>query len=349
MPRSVITSSKNAKSSTKNDGTSDGFFVGSVEPRAQSPGELSAKLETSKHFNLVVTNDEEMSKSKTSSRDGPGSSDELFGADVVLDVNVSEVQSNTIDTSDQMAGRDSEAVNSRTSENNLAGQTTASKSSGLPEGDMNKADAGFLDTEENESDVIQPPKHRRILRSLDDDSTDDEGDMSQPVFSLRFPTKETSGDHEVSRSRKENAAELRTANPEGRDEAFLDDNIPLDSQSVMTQSESQGILGKSILETIASDGETLLPSQTPSETELSSHKLITETLEGSITPVSSSSAERSTAKGGAERFTVDVDSDDSQPFKRKRTEAAERAAAAALRRQQEKTVGREPRRAGSSR
>ena len=340
MPRSVITSRKKAKSSTKNDGTSDGFFAGSFEPRAQSSGEPSAKLETSKHFNLVVTDDEETSKSKTSSRDGPGSSDKLFGADVVLDANVSEVQSNTIDTSDQMAGRDSEAVNSRTSENNLASQTTASKSSGLPEGDVNKADVGFLDTEENESDVIQPPKHRRILRSLDDDSTDDEGDMSQPVFSLRFPTKETSGDHEVSRSRKENAAELRTANPEGRDEAFLDDNIPL---------ESQGILGKSILETIASDGETLLPSQTLSETELSSHKLITETLEDSSTTVSSSSATRSTAEGGAERFTVDVDSDDSQPFKRKRTEAAERDAAAALRRQQEKTVGREPRTAGSSR
>ena len=363
MPQSVITSTKKTKRPAKNNGSSSRVFVEAHETMAQAPGEPSVKTQTSKNSNMGVSEDGKnanpptqfnTSDTETFAKDGPVSSDMLFGANVVLDSNVSETGSNTFDTSHQTLGNQGNEAKSKTSENKLDGQTSVSKDEGLPEDNIDK-DECFMDTDENQADIIRPPKHRSVLRSLDDDSTDDENDMSQPVFSLRFQPKEPSADSEMSSSKEENDNGLQTSIVEGGDEDISDNAVPLDSQPLTTQSESQGILGKSILETMSTDGETLLPSQALSEAGLTSHKLITETLEDSNTTKSSSSASRPQTKREKERcneeekFTVDVDSYDSQHMRQKRSEAAERAAAAAMRRQQGMTGGQETRGAFPSR
>ena len=346
MPPSVIFSSKEAKHSTENNGGSAAASAEAYEANAQAQQKPLVKTQTLRNSTMGLKNDGNTTKSQAQSntsdtkipgRDGLHRADMSFGSGVVLDSDSCEIQSNTLDTSDQRLGEDSEGIEKfQTSKSKLAGHASAVKDRGLPEDGTNEDDVDLMDTEESQADDVRPPKRRSIRRPMDDDSTDDEDDLSQPVFS----TKEASADCEVSSTKEDVDTKFKTSVANVQDELISDDIASHDSQSVMTQSESQGILGKSILDTVATDVESLLPSQVLSESELPSHMSTTGAL---------SSKTKSTAKRGAESLTVDVDSDDSQHMKRKRSEAAERAAAAAERRQQWLTRGREKREASSSR
>ena len=356
IPSSVNTSTKKTQRSVKNDSTSNGVFVEACKLKTQAPEEPSVTTQTARVPNMGVSDDDRSSNyqfdrpfnEKTATGDH-GIVELLFGADVVLDSKKNEVQSNVLNSSVKVLGKGNEEINKSTSsENKLEGENSVQEGEGLSEANA--------DTDGNQSDFIQPPKRRSIVRLLDDDSTDDEGNLSQPVFSLHLPTKEASADCEMPSSKEDNITESTMPIGEGNDEVILDDVVPLDSPSLMTQSESQGNLGKSILETMATNDETLLPSQALSEAGSVSHKLITEIIEDSSNYTSSSSsAVRPTAKRGAEGFTgeeqltIDVDSDNSRHLRQMRSDVAEKAAAAAMKRQQGTSKGQELREACSSR
>ena len=91
---------------------------------------------------------------------------------------------------------------------------------------------------------------------------------------------------------------------------------------------------------MATDGDILYSSQVLTDTQASSQKLGTETSGRGGTGGLASSVLRPTAWTGRdvcpadEEFTIDLDRDESQNDRLKRSEAAEKAAAAAIQRQQ---------------
>ena len=355
MPSSVKNSAKKIQRSVKNDSTSNGVFAEACKLKTQAPGEPSVTTQTAKLSNMGVLDDDKSSNyqfdkpfNKKTARGDVGIAEMLFGTDVVLDSKKSEVQSNKLNSSDNALGKGSEDKSeSKANENELEGESSVRKGEGLSEANANN--------DGSQSDFVHPPKRRSIVRLVDDDATDDEDNLSQPVSSLHVPTKEASADCEMPSSKEESNNEFSMPTGGQNDEAISDDVVPLDSPSLMTQSESQGILGKSILETMATDGETLYPSQALTEAGSVSHELFTEIIEDSSNTRSSSSAVRPRAKRGAERFTgeeqltIDVDSDNSQHVRETRSDAAEKAAMAAMRRQQGTSKEQDLREACSSR
>lgn len=355
MPSSVNNSAKKTHRSVKNDSTSNGVFAEACKLKPQAPEEPSVTTQTAKLSNMGVLDDDKSSNysfdkpfNKKTARGDVGIAEVLFGVDVVLDSKKSEVQPNVLNSSDKVLDKGNAEINkSKANANELEGENSVCEGEGLSEANTN--------TDENRSDFIQPPKRRSIVQVLDDDLTDDEGNLSQPVFSLHVPTKEASADREMPSSKEESNNEFSMPTGEQNDEAISDDVVSLDSPSLMTQSVSQGILGKSILETMATDGETLLPSQALSEAGSVSHELFTEIIEDSSNTRSSSSVVRPTAKRGTERFTggeqltIDVDSDDGRHVRRTRSDAAGKAATAAIGRQFGTSKEQELREAWSSR
>ena len=293
---------------TKNDGESK---EQSVKPQTSSSERATSN---------VGLKDGRGEKTREPAVSDQGSSDVLFAADVVLEPDSSDIQSNTVDSSSQ------------------------SKLDGvLPESTKSEDGVCLMDTDqENEAEVIRPPKRRTVLRPvLDDDSTDDENDLSQSTFSTRFPGQETSVGCEIGDG--------------GEDRGSTNDQDPLASQSVTQENESQTMVGKSILETMATSDDELLPSQDLLESDETSNKTIVETLEEGIYEVTgTSSAASSSMDQGEERIAVeeklvvDVDSSESQHWRRMRSDAAEKAAAAAESRQR-MTSRRDLREACSSR
>ena len=253
-------------------------------------------------------------------------------ANVVSDPEASEIQSNTVGSSAGTLKDDSKiTANSGTGRTKLDNENSSSESRVLPESKTTDNNVGLMDPEqEKQAEIIRPPKRRRVLRSpISDNSTDDEGDSSQPMFSIRFPGKEA----------LLNSLCLSVCLSDSGDVAEQD---PLAGQSLSPQSDSQGMVGKSILDTMAAAGEELLPSQTLLESDLTTNKQMEEASEdGSFDVAGTSSSAASSsinqAKEGLadeEKEVVDVDSSGSERLRRTRSAEVEKAAAAAERRHQ---------------
>lgn len=344
MPSSGTGSAKKAQESVKSDNISGKVFEEACKLATEGLEEQSVTKQTSADSDVVVTDNDATSESPfsvNSAGNDPGSG--LFGVDVVLDSENSETKRNGLDSLNQTLENENQVVNeSKTNTNGLDSEFSGSRDEGSKEASN--------DTDGNLSEIIRPPKRRSFIRPLDDDSTDDESVLSQPVFSLSLPRDEASAT--IDTSVKEKASNEFISGEKSKD--ILDFDIPIDSQSVLTECESQGVLGKSVLETMATDGETLLPSQALTDTQSSSLRLLTKTLQEVRTTGLASSSVGSTAdreekrSSGDEEFMVDVDSDDSQHVRQKRSEAAEKAVAAAMKRQQTTGGGGDPREASSS-
>jgi len=259
-----------------------------------------------------------------------GDQGSLDDASVVSDREESEIQSSRVGSSaGTLENNGKVTANSGTSQTKLDKKNSSSEGGVFPESETANNDMDLMDTDqENRAEIIRPPKRRSVLRAaVIDDSTDDEGDFSQPMFSLRFPGKETSAGSEV---------------PDSGDDAGTHDQVPLVSQSLTPQSDSQRMVGKSILDTMAAGGEELLPSQTLVGSGVTTNNPTEETLEeGSfdVAGTSSSAAGSSTYQAKErlveeEKVVVDIDSTESQRVRRTRSAAAERAAAAAEKRHQ---------------
>ncbi|XP_078358086.1 uncharacterized protein LOC144642868 isoform X2 [Oculina patagonica] len=252
-------------------------------------------------------------------------SDQGSSDDVVLEPDSNHIQSNTIDSSAGTQENEPKMMpnKSGTSQAKLDGETSTSKRGVLPESKKSEDEVCLMDADQ-EPEAIRPPKRKSVLRPvIEDDSTDDESELSQPMFSGRFPGKETSVGSEL---------------PDSRADRVQDQ---LASQSLTQENESQRTVGKSVLETLAADNEELLPSQALLESDETSNKTIVETLDEDICDVSeTSSSTARTSRNQAEqriaeeeKLVVDVDCSDSQRARRMRLDAAAKAAAAAERRQ----------------
>ena len=329
---SVITSSKKASHVTKNDSSSASVSADQQNLRPKDDERSYVKKEVSSKSNMGLTNDGKTTKSHAKIKTADtnmsvqnGNSDVLFGAGVILDANSSELRSNTFGASVKSPGKDSNAKKVfKTSESKVKDK----KEINQPDNQTNKGDAISMEVDENQADNIQPSKRRSILRPLDDDSTDDERDMSQPIFSLHRTKGDTSVDVDGSSSKEEKGSKL------GKSVVDADNVALLDSQSILTQSGSQENLGKSILDTLTTKNQDVM------EPELLSNNSSTEGF---------TSTTKRTVKREGDSLTIDLDSEDSQNAKQKHSEAAAKAAAAAERRQRLLTRGQSPRDAPSSR
>lgn len=329
---SVITSSKKASHVTKNDSSSASVSADQQNVRPKDDETSSVKKQVSSKSNLGLSNDGKTTKWHAKIKTGDtnisvenGNSDVLFGAGVILDTNSSELQSNTFGASVKSPGKDNNAKKDfKTSESKVKDKKEETKEVNQ----TNKDDAISMEVDENQADNIQPPKRRSILHPLDDDSTDDERDMSQPIVSLHRTKGDTSVDVDGSSSKEEKGSKL------GESVVDADNVALLDSQSILTQSGSQENLGKSILDTLTTENQGVL------EPELLSNNSSTEGF---------TSTTKRTVKREVDSLTIDLDSEDSQNGRQKRSEAADKAAAAAERRQRLLTRGQPPRDALSSR
>ena len=333
---SVITSSKKASHVTKNDSSSASVSADQQNLRPKDDERSYVRKEVSSKSNMRLTNDGKTTKSHAPIKTGDtnislqnGNSDVLFGAGVILDINTSELQSNTFGASVKSPGKDNNAKKDfKTSESKVKDKKEGTKELNQPDNQTNKGDAISMEVDENQADNIQPPKRRSILHSLDDDSTDDERDMSQPIVSLHRTKGDTSVDVDGSSSKEEKGSKL------GESVVDADNVALLDSQSILTQSGSQENLGKSILDTLTTENQGVL------EPELLSNNSLTKGF---------TSTTKRTVKREGDSLTIDLDSEDSQNVQQKRSEAADKAAAAAERRQRLLTRGQPPRDALSSR
>ena len=333
---SVITSSKKASHVTKNDSSSASVSAYQQNLQPKDDERSFVKKEVSSKSNMELTNDGKITKSHAQIKTADtnisaqnGNSDVLFGAGVILDANASELQSNTFGASVKSLGKDSNAKRDfRTSESKVKDKKEGMKEVNQPYNQTNKCDVISMKVDENQADNIQPPKHRSILRPLDDDSTDDERDMSQAIFSLHHSKGDTSVDVDGSSSKEEKGSKL------GESVADADNVALLDSQSVLTQSGSQENLGKSILDTLTTENQGVMEPESLSNNSSTEGFTLTT---------------KRTVKREGESLTIDLDSEDSQNAQRKRSEAADKAAAAAVRRQRLFTRGQPPRDAPSSR
>ena len=297
--------------------------------KTKATGEPSVKTQTKSSSDGVTSNVEIADDRKEETREPVlGDHGSLDDANAVSDL---EVQSNMVGSSGETLENNSEVTtNSGTSQAKMGKKNSSSESSGvLPESKTASDDVSLMDTDqENLAEIIRPPKRRSVSRpAISDDSTDDEGDLSQPMFSMRLPAKETSVGSKV---------------PDSGDVAETRDQGKLAGRSHSPQSESQRMVGKSILDTMAADGEELLPSQTLLQSDITANSQMEETAEeGSfdVAGTSSSAASSSTKQvkdrlAEEEKEVVDVDSSGSERARRTRSATAEKAAAAAERRQQ---------------
>jgi len=318
--------SKKTQQSVKNNDTSEKSFVETSEQMTEAPEETSEPKQTLTSSRVGVKNNDRVPGCRISPGPLTQSDQALFGVGVVLDSDASKSLWNEWDASGEKL------------QSEIQG-TKESKTDRNESEDENSTNGGEAcggagdEILSSQSDVIQPPKRRTFLRALDDDSTDDEGNLSEPVISLSLPQQESPTSSQDSLENKTNSE----SKPRDKNKDILDKKVPVDSQSVVTQSESQGILGKSVLETMATDGDILYSSQVLTDTQASSHKLVTETSGRGGTVGLASSILRPTAWTGLdvcpadEEFTIDLDRDDSQNDRLKRSE---KAAAAAIQRQQ---------------
>ena len=333
---SVITSSKKASHVTKNDSSSASVSADQQNLRPKDDERSYVKKEVSSKSNVGLTNGGKTTKSHAPIKTGDsntslqnGNSDVLFGTGVILDANTSELQSNTFGASVKSPGKDNNAKKDfKTSESKVKDKKEGTKEVNQPDNQTNKGDAIAMEVDENQADNIQPSKRRSILRPLDDDSTDDERDLSQPIFSLHRTKGDSSADVDGSSSKKEKDSKL------GESVVDADNVALLDSQSILTQSGSQENLGKSILETLTNENQGVM------KPELLSNNSSTEGV---------TSTTRRTVKRKGDSLTIDLDSEDSQNARQKRSETAAKAAAAAERRQRLLTRGQPPRDTLSSR
>ena len=329
---SVITSSKKASRVAKNDSSSASVSADQQNLRPKDDETSSVKKQMSSKSNLGLSNDGKTTKSHAPIKTGDtnisvqnGNSDVLFGAGVILDANTSELQSNTVGASVKSPGKDNNAKKDfKTSESKVKDKKEGTKELNQPDNQTNKGDAISMEVDENQADNIQPPRRRSILHSLDDDSTDDERDLSQPIVSLHRTKGDTSVDVDSSSSKEE----------KGRSVVDADNVALLDSQSILTQSGSQENLGKSVLDTLTTENQGVF------EPELLSNNSSTKGF---------TSTTKRTVKREGDSLTIDLESEDSQNARQKRSEAGDKAAAAAERRQQLLPRGQPPRDAPSSR
>ena len=333
---SVITSSKKASHVTKNDSSSASVSADQQNLQPKDDERSFVKKEVSSKSNMKLTNDGKITKSHAQIKTADtnmsaqnGNSDVLFGAGVILDANASELQSNTFGASVKSLGKDSNAKKDfRTSESKVKDKKEGMKEVNQSYNQTNKGDVISMKVDENQADNIQPPKHRSILRPLDDDSTDDERDMSQAIFSLHHSNGDTSVDVDGSSSKEEKGSKLGESVADAASVALLD------SQSVLTQSGSQENLGKSILDTLTTENQGVMEPESLSNNSSTEGFTLTT---------------KRTVKREGESLTIDLGSEDSQNAQRKRSEATDKAAAAAVRRQRLLTRGQPPRDAPSSR
>ena len=304
-------------------------FVETSEQMTEAPEETSEPKLTLTSSRVGVKNNDRVLGCRISPGPFTQSDQALFGVGVVLDSDAGKGMWNEWDASSQKLQNEIQGMKESKRDRN------ESEDENSTNGGEACGEAG-VEMHSSQSDVIRPPKRRTTLRALDDDSTDDESNLSEPVISLSLPQQESPTSTQDSLENKTNSE----SKSRDKNNDILDKQVPVDSQSVLTQSESQGILGKSVLETMATDGDVLYSSQVLTDTQASSHKLVTETSRRDGTVSLASSVLRPTAWTGRdvcpadEEFAIDLDSDESQNDRLKRSEAAEKAAAAAIQRQQ---------------
>ena len=298
--------------------------------KTKAAGQSSVKTQTKSSSDGVTSNIEIADDTKEETREPVlGDKGSLDDANAVSDP---EVQSNTVGSSAGTLENNSEVTTtSGTSQAKLGNENSSSEGGGvLPESRTACDDVALMDTDqENQAEIIRPPRRRSVLRpAIIDDSTDDEGDLSQPMFSMRLPAKETLIGSEA---------------PDCEDVAETHDQDPRAGESYSPQSDSERVVGKSVLDTMTADSEELsVPSQTVLESDITTMDQMEETVEEGSFDVAgtSSSAARSSIKQAKDRLAeeekevVDVDSSGSERMRRTRSAAAEKAAAAAERRQQ---------------
>ncbi|XP_044173232.1 uncharacterized protein LOC114961056 isoform X2 [Acropora millepora] len=321
--------SKKTQQSVKNNDTSEKSFVETSEQMTEASEETSEPKQTLTSSRVDVKNNDRVPGCRISPGPFTQSDQALFGVGVVLDSDASKSLWNEWDASGEKLQSEIQGMKESKTDRNES-EDENSTNGGEACGGAGDEILSSL------SDVIRPPKRRTSLRALDDDSTDDESNLSEPVISLSLPQQESPTSSQDSLENKTNSE----SKPRDKNNDILDKKVPVDSQSVLTQSESQGILGKSVLETMATDGDILYSSQVLTDTQASSQKLGTETSGRGGTVGLASSVLRPTAWTGRdvcpadEEFTIDLDRDESQNDRLKRSEAAEKAAAAAIQRQQ---------------
>lgn len=332
MARPSSSTKKPAPSFSRNRGRSNIEIAEDWKTgKTEASGESSVKTQTKSSSDGVTSNVEIADDGKEETREPVvGDQGSLDDANVVSDREASEVQSSTVGSSAGTLENNSKVtVSSGTGQTKLDNKNSSSEGGVLPDSRTASNDLNLMDIDqENKAEIIRPSKRRSVSRPvISDDSTDDEGDSSRPLLSVRFPGKETSVSSEV---------------PDSGDVAGTHDQDPLAGQSLTPQSDSQGMVGKSILDTMAADGEGLLPSQTILESDMTTNNQTEETLEEGSFDVAgtSSSAASSSINQAKERLAeeqkvvVDVDSSESERVRRTRSAAAEKAAAAAEKRHQ---------------
>ena len=334
MARPSVSSStkKPAPSFSRNRGRSNIEIAEDWETgKTEASGEPSVKTQTKSSSDGVTPSMEIDDDGKEETRKPVvGDQGSLDDANVISDRESSEIQSSTVGSSaGTLENNNKVTANSGTDQTKLDNKNSSSEGGVLPESETANNDEGSMDTDqENRSEIIRPPKRRSLLRTaISDDSTDDESDFSRPLISMGFPGKETSAGSEA---------------PDSGDVAGTHDQDPLVSQSLTPQSDSQGMVGKSILDTMTADGEELLPSQTLLDSGMTTNEQTEETLEeGSFDVAGTSSSAAGSSINQAkerlaeeERVVVDIDSTESQRVRRTRSAAAENAAAAAEKRHQ---------------
>lgn len=319
--------SKKTQQSVKNNDASEKSFVETSEQMTEAPEETSEPKLTLTSSRVGVKNNDRVLGCRISPGPFTQSDQALFGVGVVLDSDASKSTWNEWDASSQKLQNEIQGMK----------ESKRDRNESEDENSTNGGEAcGEAGVYSSQSDVIRPPKRRTSLRALDDDSTDDESNLSEPVISLSLPQQESPTSTQDSLENKTNSE----SKSRDKNNDILDKQVLVDSQSVLTQSESQGILGKSVLETMATDGDVLYSSQVLTDTQASFHKPVNETSGRGGTVGSASSVLRPTAWTGRdvcpadEEFAIDLDSDESQNDRLKRSEAAEKAAAAAIQRQQ---------------
>ena len=331
MARPSVSSStkKPAPSLSRNRGRFN-FVQNWGAGKTTATGKPFVNTQTKSSSDGVASNVEIVDDGKEETREPVvGDQGSLDNANIVSDP---EVQSNTVGSSGGTLENNSEVTtNSGTSQAKMDNKENSSSEGGgvLPESKTASDDVDLMETDQdNLAEIIRPPKRRSVLRpAISDDSTDDEGDLSQPMFSMRLPAKETSFGGKV---------------PDSGDVTETRDQDTLAGQSHSPQSDSERMVGKSILDTMATDGEELLPSQTLLQSNITANYQMEETLEegsfdvaGTISSAASSSTKQAKDRlAEEEKEVVDVDSSGSERARRTRSAAAEKAAAAAERRQQ---------------
>ncbi|PFX19601.1 uncharacterized protein LOC111337960 isoform X2 [Stylophora pistillata] len=259
---------------------------------------------------------------------------EIRDSEMSIHLDSDELQSNAMGSSPQKGKKEKEILDNSTKPKGEADvESSASKTDILPDGGEVEGNVCLMETEqESQGDIIRPARQRALLRPfIEDDSTEDENDGSQPIFSVRFPGSETGVDCERPTTTEKEGT--RTAATKiSKQKGNVGDHLA--SQTLSLPSESQAMLSRSILEKMEKENDELMPSEALCDPEVTSSKLnrepeaVGEREDKEVSLTATSSLVKQTEESFVEEdHRLEVT--ENQRAKQKRSEAADRAAAAA--------------------